>query len=64
MNKIERRFATMVLNHGIRRCRYLRISRAKIHITLANMASNIVRMLNLLIIICKCGVDNFEEKIR
>ncbi len=46
--KIERRFATMVLNHGLRRCRYLRMNRAKIHITLANMASNIVRMINLL----------------
>lgn len=46
--KIERRFATMVRNHGLRRCRFLRIRGAKIHITLANMASNIVRMVNLL----------------
>ena len=46
--KMERRFATMVRNHGLRRCRYLGISRAKIHITLANMACNIVRMVNLL----------------
>lgn len=46
--KVERRFATMVRNHGLRRCRYLGISRAKIHITLANMACNIVRMVNLL----------------
>jgi len=46
--KVERRFATMVRNHGLRRCRYLRLGRAKIHITLANMACNIVRLVNLL----------------
>ncbi len=46
--KVERRFATMVRNHGLRRCRYLRTERAKIHITLANMACNIVRVVNLL----------------
>jgi transposase len=46
--KIERRFATMVRNHGLRRCRFLRIKGAKIHITLANTACNIVRMVNLL----------------
>ena len=46
--KIERRFATMVMNHGLRRCRSVRLPRAKIHIILANMACNIVRMVNLL----------------
>ncbi len=46
--KIERRFATQVLNHGIRRCRYLTLTGAKIHITLANIASNIISMVNLL----------------
>jgi hypothetical protein len=46
--KIERRFATMVRNHGLRRCRYLRLKGAKIHITLANMVCNIVRMVNLI----------------
>lgn len=46
--KIERRFAAMVRNHGLRRCRYVRLRRAKIHITLANMACNIIRMVNLL----------------
>ena len=46
--KVERRFATMVRNHGLRRCRYVRLGRAKIHITLANMACNIVRMVNIL----------------
>jgi transposase len=46
--KVERRFATMVRNHGLRRARYLNLCGAKIHITLANMASNIVRMVNLL----------------
>ena len=51
--KVERRFATMVRNHGLRRCRYVRLGRAKIHITLANMACNIVRMVNLL---CQPGI--------
>ncbi|WHH60636.1 transposase [Petroclostridium sp. X23] len=46
--KIERRFATMVRNNGLRRCRYLKIIGARIHITLANMACNIIRMVNLL----------------
>ncbi len=46
--KVERRFAAMVRKHGLRRCRYLRLKGAKIHITLANMACNIVRMVNLL----------------
>jgi transposase len=46
--KVERRFATMVRNHGLRRSRYLNLCGAKIHITLANMACNIVRMVNLL----------------
>jgi len=46
--KVERRFATMVRNHGLRRCRYVRLGRTKIHITLANMACNIVRMVKLL----------------
>ena len=47
--KVERRFATMVRNHGLRRCRYLGLSGAKIHITMANMACNVVRMVNLLL---------------
>ncbi|TJX12651.1 IS1182 family transposase, partial [Tissierella creatinini] len=46
--KIERRFSTLVMNHGLRRCRYVRLHGAKIHIILANMACNIVRMVNLL----------------
>lgn len=46
--KVERRFATMVRNHGLRRCRYVKLEGAKIHITMANMACNIVRMVNLL----------------
>lgn len=45
---VERRFSTLVLNHGLRRCRYVKLKRAKIHITLANMTCNIVRMVNLL----------------
>ena len=46
--KIERRFSTLVRNHGLRRCRYLGLRGAKAHITLANMASNIIRMVKLL----------------
>jgi len=46
--KIERRFATMVRNHGLRRSRYVKLGRTKIHIILANMACNIVRMVNIL----------------
>lgn len=46
--KVERRFATMVRNHGLRRCRYLKLKGAKIHITMANIVCNIVRMINLL----------------
>ncbi|MDD2482381.1 MAG: transposase, partial [Lutispora sp.] len=47
-SKVERRFATLVRNHGLRRCRYLKLKGAKTHITLANMACNIIRMVNLL----------------
>lgn len=48
-NKIERCFATLVRNHGLRRCRFLRLKGASIHIILANTACNLVRMINLLI---------------
>lgn len=44
---LERRFATMVKNHGLRRNSYLRVKVSKIHITLANIASNVVRMVKL-----------------
>ncbi len=47
--KVERRFATMVRNHGLRRCRYIKLKRAKIHITMANLVCNIVSMVDLLI---------------
>lgn len=46
--KVERRFSTLVRNHGLRRNRYLRLMGAKIHITLANTACNIIRMVNLM----------------
>lgn len=46
--KVERRFATMVRNCGLRRSRYLKLAGAKIHITLANTVCNIIRMVNLL----------------
>lgn len=45
---VERRFATLVRNHGLRRSRYLRLEKTKVHIILANTASNIVRMVSLL----------------
>ena len=47
--KIERRFATMVRNHGLRRCRYYKLKGAKAHITMANIVCNIVRMVNILL---------------
>ena len=46
--KIERRFATMVINHCLRRCRYVKLEGAEKHITLSNMASNVVRIVNLI----------------
>ena len=46
--KVERRFATMVKNHGLRRTRYIGLARTKIHIIMANTACNIIRMVNLL----------------
>lgn len=46
--KVERRFATMVANHGLRRSRYVGMERSSIHIIIANAASNIIRMVNLL----------------
>ncbi|ABR47693.1 transposase, IS4 family protein [Alkaliphilus metalliredigens QYMF] len=46
--KVERRFATMVRNHGLRRCRYVKLGGAKIHITMANIACNIIRMVNII----------------
>lgn len=45
---VERRFATLVRNHGLRVSRYLRLKGASIHITLANIACNIIRMVKLL----------------
>lgn len=47
--KVERRFATMVRNHGLRRCRYLKMKGAKAHIIMANIVCNIVRMVNILL---------------
>ena len=47
--KVERRFATMVRNHGLRRCRYLKLKGSKIHIIMANTVCNIVRMINILL---------------
>lgn len=45
---VERRFATMVLNHGLRRCRYIGINGASRHIIFANIASNIMRVVNII----------------
>jgi transposase len=47
--KVERRFATMVRNHGLRRCRFLKLKWSKIHIIMANIVCNIVRMINILL---------------
>jgi transposase len=47
--KVERRFATMVRNHGLRRCRFLKLKGSKIHIILTNIVCNIVRMVNILL---------------
>lgn len=47
-SKVERRFATLVTNHGLRKCRYLRLEGAKKHITLANIACNVKRMVKLI----------------
>ncbi|MGB4437794.1 MAG: IS1182 family transposase [Sedimentibacter sp.] len=47
--KVERRFATMVRNHGLRRCRFLKLKGSKIHIIMANIVCNIVRMINILL---------------
>lgn len=40
--------ATMVRNQGLRRSRYLGMEKASIHIIMGNMASNVIRMVNLL----------------
>lgn len=56
--KVERRFATMVRNNGLRRTRYLRLSRTKIHITMSNLACNVVRMVNII-----CGPGFSAAKI-
>ena len=45
---VERRFATLVRNHGMRRSRFLGITGASKHIMLANTACNIVRLLKIL----------------
>lgn len=46
--RVERRFATLVANHGLRRCRYRGLTGAKIHIIMANIACNLIRMVYLL----------------
>ena len=45
---VERRFATLVRNHGLRRSRFLGMTGASKHIMLANTACNIVRLLKIL----------------
>jgi len=54
----ERRFATMVRNNGLRRSRYLRLKRTKIHVIMVNLSCNVVRMTNIL-----CGLDFAVLKI-
>jgi hypothetical protein len=45
---IERRFATMVRNHGLRRSRYIGMLCTSKHIIMANLACNIKRMVAIL----------------
>jgi hypothetical protein len=45
---IERRFATMVRNHGLRRSRYIGMLSTRKHIIMANLACNIKRMVAIL----------------
>ncbi len=46
--RVERRFATLVRNHGLRRSRYLRLEQTTKHVIMANLACNIVRMVNII----------------
>jgi hypothetical protein len=46
--KVERRFATLVRNHGLRRSRYIRLEQTTKHVTMANLACNIIRMVNII----------------
>ena len=46
--KVERRFGTMVNHRGLRRSRYTGLASSSVHIIMANFASNIVRMVNIL----------------
>jgi len=46
--KVERRFGTMVNHRGLRRNRYTGLDSSSVHIIMANFASNIVRMVNIL----------------
>lgn len=55
---VERRFATLIRNHGLRLSRYYRLKGASIHIKMANMACNIIRMVKLLTI-----KDHLEEVV-
>jgi len=44
---VERRFATLVKNHGLRRSRYLGMVATSKHILMANLACNVIRLLKL-----------------
>ena len=46
--KVERRFATLVRNHGLRRSRFLRLEQTTKHVTMSNLACNVVRMINII----------------
>lgn len=45
---VERRFAAMVRNHGLRQCPSVGLDKAKIHMFLAATACNLVRLMNIL----------------
>jgi transposase len=60
--KVERRFAFEVRKFGLRRSRYLRMSGAKIHITLSNTACNILRAINLIFDPCRSRARKLADE--
>ena len=57
--KVERRFATLVRNNGLRRSRYIKLNRTTTHVILSNLACNVVRMVNII-----CGPKEVTSKTK
>ena len=57
--KVERRFATLVRNNGLRRSRYIKLNRTTTHVILSNFPCDVVRMVN---IICEPKVVTSKTK--